>query len=166
MAKRFTDSDKWRDPWFSELKGDKQLFFLFVLDTCDCAGIWKEQLKYFEFLTGIKITAKDIETHFSSKIIGIGERIYFVPKFIYFQYGELRPDKNAAHRGVVKSLVYNGVTEISEVGNTIRLPEGMSLEQALTKPLRSPTGLGLGKGEGEGTGIGLGKGLTTTEIPF
>ena len=54
MAKRFTDTEKWKDVWFEELSGEAKLMYFFFLDNCDCAGIWKGSFKQFKFFTGFK----------------------------------------------------------------------------------------------------------------
>lgn len=110
MAKRFTDSEKWKDPWFRKLKGKNQLFWLFVLDTCDHAGIWKDQFDDFCFFTGFKISQKEAMDVFSDRMTKINNESYFVRKFISFQYGKLNPEKNNAHKGVIKSLTYSGIS--------------------------------------------------------
>lgn len=109
MAKRFTDSEKWRDPWFKRLKGKYQLFWLFCLDTCDHAGIWKDQIDDFTYLTSMEISWSEIAEHFKDRIYKVKEDTYFIPKFVIFQYPNFNPDKNNAHLGVNRSLKYSGV---------------------------------------------------------
>jgi len=45
MAKRFTASEKWEDLWFSELSNKYKLFWIYLLDKCDNAGVWENILK-------------------------------------------------------------------------------------------------------------------------
>lgn len=173
MAKRFTDSEKWNDPWFGELKPNHQLLWVFMLDTCDCAGVWKDQFRRFEFITGLKIDQADFLNVFNDRVIDIGNRSYFIPKFIRFQYTELSPHKNAAHRGVVKVLIYNGIEKSVDVKGMLRIPAGMTVYEAAAKPLRSLTGEGEGEGVKEEAGIDKRKGkgkasaaITVSDVPF
>lgn len=106
MAKRLTDSEKWRDPWFKRLDGKFQLFWLFCLDTCDHAGVWKDQLDDFVHITGFDITLDEILAQFKGRIFFVRDGIYFIPKFIDFQYPNFNPTKNNAHLGVIRALQY------------------------------------------------------------
>jgi hypothetical protein len=87
----------------------------------------------------------------------IGDSVYFVPKFIHFQYPNFNPYKNNAHKGVISSLVYNGASEgLIEglVSNTLNIGKELGARQGLGRG----TGIGIGKGIGLGIGIGTGKG--------
>ena len=108
MAKRFTDSDKWKDPWFEDLSGIGMLFFFYYLDNCDCAGIWKGSFKQFCFMTKFNYTPDDMLQEFGGKVVRLKNGSYFMPSFIKFQYGALS-ESNNAHKGVLKSLNYNDI---------------------------------------------------------
>ena len=50
MSKRFTDTDKWKKQWFRKLKNDNKVFWMYLLDQCNHAGIWEvdfELANYF-----------------------------------------------------------------------------------------------------------------------
>jgi len=87
MAKRLTDSNKWNDNWFNELSAEMKLIWIYILDTCDHAGVYKVSFKSIRFYTGTEATENEI-------IECLKERIYivdngnkwFIPKFITFQY--------------------------------------------------------------------------------
>lgn len=110
MAKRLTDSEKWKDPWFKKLKGEMQLFWLFVLDTCDHAGIWKDQLDDFNRITGSILGYEKIIENFKGRMIPINDDTFLIPKFIMFQYTNFNADRNNAHKGVARSLDGFGIT--------------------------------------------------------
>jgi len=56
MAKRLTANDKWEDNWFRKLSLKSKLFWLFILDRCDVAGIWKKDYELAGFCIGEQIT--------------------------------------------------------------------------------------------------------------
>ena len=57
MAKRFTDTDKWQDEWWGSLPNDYRMIWLYLVDRCSIAGIWKKDLTLDEFKRG-KVKSK------------------------------------------------------------------------------------------------------------
>ena len=49
MAKRFTDTEKWKDEWYTELSSDYKIIWQYLLDTCDNAGIYKRNIKLLNY---------------------------------------------------------------------------------------------------------------------
>ena len=49
MAKRFTDTEKWKDPWFCALTEKEKLFWVYIVDNCDHAGIWRVNWPLVQF---------------------------------------------------------------------------------------------------------------------
>ena len=45
MAKRFTDTEKWKKPFIRGLEGAYKLLWLYICDDCDHAGIWQVDLE-------------------------------------------------------------------------------------------------------------------------
>jgi hypothetical protein len=87
MAKRFTDSTKWNDDWFFNLSNEEKLAWIYILDTCDHAGIWKKNIKLLNFHTGSSFVEDDLKIVFKDKFIEINDK-WFIPNFIKFQYGK------------------------------------------------------------------------------
>jgi hypothetical protein len=112
MAKRFTDSRKWEDPWFTDLPIKMKLFWLYLLDKCDHAGMYKVNLKLASFLIGESIDADEIVETFNGRIVRIDGETWHIPKFIVFQYGELKED-SSLHRSVIALLESEGVTRVT-----------------------------------------------------
>lgn len=106
MAKRFTDNEKWADPWFCSLRPCQKLFWLYVLDSCDIAGYWKVNLPLAEFHIGSKVN-DDLLYPFTDRITKVNEELWFINKFILFQQGvdieNLNPNNNT-HKGIMKRL--------------------------------------------------------------
>lgn len=110
MAKRFTDSEKWKKPWFRKLSPTMKLVWNYVLDNCDYAGVWPADFELMSFQLGIEVSRKEVTQSFGERIKRIDEGKFFIPAFIEFQYGTLNPDNNA-HRGVIKLLDKLGAHE-------------------------------------------------------
>jgi hypothetical protein len=108
MAKRFTASDKWEDAWFRRLPPTSKLFWIFILDRCNCAGFWKIDWELASFCIGDQIT-NDILTTFDGRIETIDERLW-VTNFVAFQYGQLNENCNP-HKPVIRELAKFGLLQ-------------------------------------------------------
>jgi hypothetical protein len=102
--KRFTDTEKWSDPWFRKLPLKFKALWLYLVDNCDHAGIWKTDLELAAFYVGDALTESDLQTHMAGRLVNLGNGKIFIPKFIGFQYGQTLNPENPAHRGVIKAL--------------------------------------------------------------
>ena len=113
MAKRFTDTDKWKKKWIRELSPEMKLFWFYLLDNCDHAGIWEVDIELAAFQIGIELDESIILNTFNRKIVTFKPGKWFIPKFIDYQYGELN-ETNRAHNSVIKILtkykLFKGLT--------------------------------------------------------
>jgi len=96
MAKRMTDSTKWNDEWFSELSPNMKLVWLYILDMCDHAGVYKVNLKLLKFQTGVETTEEEIFYYLKDRIYPTDNNRWFIPKFITFQYKNFFTSKQPA----------------------------------------------------------------------
>ena len=85
MAKRFIDTKMFEDEWICSLSKDAKLFFIYYITTCDHAGILKLNRKLCEFQTGLKNTDTVIK-ELGKSLVSVKENVYFMPRFIKFQY--------------------------------------------------------------------------------
>lgn len=104
MAKRFTDTDKWKKSFIKSLPSDCKLFWFFICDECDHSGIWHVEMGVVKERVGIKITKEKIRQYFKEKIVEFdhGNKM-FIPDFIAFQYGKLNP-LNRVHASIIGIL--------------------------------------------------------------
>lgn len=141
MPKRFTDTEKWKDPWFCSLSPEQKLFWYYLLDNCDHAGIWKVNWPMVQFLVG-QVDELEILAKFSTRIQIINPEKWFIAKFITFQQpGGLNP-ANKAHTGIIKILKTNNIN-LSPF-----LAPSKGLERGISK------GIGISKGKGKKGGAG------------
>lgn len=105
MAKRFTDTEKWKKPFIRGLQAPYKLLWLYICDDCDHAGIWQVDMDVAQIRVGEKLDEKSAKKFFGEKIIPFdnGSK-WFIPSFLEFQYPTgLNPD-NKAHGGIIKIL--------------------------------------------------------------
>ena len=125
MAKRFTDSEKWQDPWFSDLSASDKLLFLYLLDSCDHAGLWKINMKLASFQIGFEYSLETVIKQLGNRIKVVNDDYLFVPKFINFQYPNgLNPNWTSTKSVISKLMKYNLLETVTE-----QLPNSMVTPQ-------------------------------------
>jgi hypothetical protein len=105
--KRFTETQKWEDPWFRKLRPEMKLLWLWILDRCDSAGVIDPDLELASFQIGFQYPM-DTLSEFDGRVVGIVGGKFFIPKFIEFQYGRLSEDCRA-HGPAFQSLKKHGL---------------------------------------------------------
>lgn len=109
MAKRFTDTNKYRKPFIRGLQGAYKLLWDYLYHDCDHAGIWIVDFEVAQIYIGndMLVNQSDALKYFNDGEVRIipfdGESKWFIPSFVDFQYGELNPS-NRAHNSVINIL--------------------------------------------------------------
>lgn len=108
MAKRFIDTNIFKDSWFMNLPADSKLFYIYLITNCDNAGIIDLNIRLAEFQTGIKELANSLERvwkEFGEKrVVHISENYYFLPKFVSYQYPNGLSENAKAQKSVIERL--------------------------------------------------------------
>lgn len=109
MAKRFTDTNKYKKPFLRGLKGAYKVLWDYLYHDCDHAGVWIVDFEIAQIYIGkdLLVNKKDALKYFNQDEIRIveidnGEK-WFIPSFITFQYGPLN-ENNRAHNSVIQIL--------------------------------------------------------------
>lgn len=126
MAKRFSDSEKWKNSFLRGLKAPYKLLWLYLLDECDHAGIWQVDFQVAQLKIGEKLKVDEALKSFGDRIrvLDGGERWFVVP-FIEFQYGPLN-QKNRVHQSVIGILErYNLIDKNLKIKDLISPLQGV-----------------------------------------
>jgi len=114
MAKRFTDTSKYKKPFIRGLSGPYKLFWDYLYHDCDHAGIWIVDFEIAQIYVGqdMPINREDAIKFFNegeTRIIEFdGGKKWFIKSFIEFQYGDLS-EMNRAHNSVIQLLRKNNL---------------------------------------------------------
>jgi len=128
MAKRLTDSTKWNDSWFTELPIDMKLVWIYILDMCDHAGVYKVNLKLLKFQTGTERSEDEIIDYLKDRIYPTDNDKWFIPKFITFQYKNFFTSKTPAIKSARELLLSHNIIKPND--NTL---------PTITKQLSNPS---------------------------
>lgn len=150
MAKRFTDSNKFRDTWYRKLKPKHKCLWEYMLSECSIAGVLELDYDSMSFHIGDKIKKEDLAI-FKDRIYFIEDNLLFIPKFIQFQQPNGLNANNKAHINILKTLEKYGISE------TLDIQEIESTYKGATEELLSSPSKGISKGTSNGKGNGKGK---------
>jgi hypothetical protein len=109
MAKRFTDTNKYKKPFIRGLQGAYKLFWDYLYHDCDHAGIWIVDFEIAQLYLGndMSINKPDAIKYFNEGEIRIIEfdngKKWFIKSFVEFQYGILN-EQNRVHLSVLTEL--------------------------------------------------------------
>ena len=85
MSRRFTDTNKWDDPWFCDLDAKSKLMWQYILDKCSIAGVWKINFKLLKFFCDSDKPESEIRETFTGRFFEFDDK-WFIPKFLKYQY--------------------------------------------------------------------------------
>ena len=133
MAKRFTDTDKWKKTLLKSMPSEYKLLWLYICDDCDHAGIWHVDIQIASLRIGEDVNVENAIKIFGDKIkvFDNGEK-WFIPGFIQFQYGELNP-KNRVHESILKILNKYKLLENKPLTSPLQGDKDMDKEQDMDK---------------------------------
>jgi len=116
MAKRFTDTEKWKDDWYLSLCNDYRIVWQWLLDNCNHAGICKPSVNLLNMMCNTKLSESELFEIFKDRLINFNT-FWFIPKFVKFQYVSL-DSKKPAVISVIKELKINNLLNyVSELFN-------------------------------------------------
>lgn len=132
MSNRFTETDKWKDPWFCSLDLPHKLFWMYLCDSCDHAGIWQVNIPLVKFHIPLLEYNHD---NFKDRLIVLSTEKWFIKKFVLYQQKLVSLDKlnplNKCHASIINILQ----------------------KEKVLSPLKAPS-----KGLARGIGNSIGKG--------
>jgi hypothetical protein len=105
MAKRFIDTNIFRKSFMKNIPVEAKLFYVYLFCECDHCGIWQVEFEVAKVRLGlVDLTLEEVYRYFADKVkvFDAGNK-WFLPQFILFQYGELKPT-NKIHNSVLNSL--------------------------------------------------------------
>lgn len=154
MSKRFTETNKWDDAWFSNLKPLEKLVFLFMIDRCDNAGFFELNPRNHAFQIGIS------QDEYLGAIKGLNRGLLssvdnskiWIKKFLFHQKNLPLNIKNNAHKQIIL-IIQNNINDFEFDFNSLGADMG----------LISPIGKGIGKGNSIGKEGGAGE---TVKLPL
>jgi len=156
MPKRFTESEKWKGPWFHKLSPAGKLFYLYIRDQCDLAGFWEIDLERAVFDTGyprrtLEGALKEVERCYETNSIYL-----WISQFIKSQGNFPFKEKNRACQQIIK-LFKERETFSKNITKYLNGEDLPSPFEGGNKGLFTSASNSIGISKGQGIGKGQGK---------
>lgn len=114
MKKRFTDCDRFDDPWFRKLPLKYKALWEFITAKCDNAGVWKVDFELASFMVGDKSLKKEdaleLFNNGKERVIAFKDGYWHVAGFIDFQFGGMDGENNF-HKQIRSLFLSHGLNE-------------------------------------------------------
>lgn len=111
MARRFCDTDAWKDKWYISLKLEYREIWRYMLSTCTHAGRVLKDMKKLNTLCGTSVSEDDLREIFKDRIIDRGT-YFFIPYFLRLQYPAGLNSRRTDMLDVREEIFENGLHEI------------------------------------------------------
>jgi len=105
--KRFTDTEKWSDPWFRRLSSPAKQLWGYATDRCDKTGLVELDLELVTLDVGQRVGSEHLK-ELTTRIEDCGMGKFYLPKFIHFQYGVLT-ESCPPHRPIIELVKKHGL---------------------------------------------------------
>ena len=141
MAKRFTDTTKWKEDWFLDLSNSHKLFWTYICDNCDHAGIFKPNKRMFELIVGERVDVTEflsIVNEDKTRVLELNNGRWYLTGFISFQYGGKLNLNNRVHKSILSLLNKNDITWVDDETPQLELLDEPTQEKTTTTPLGYP----------------------------
>lgn len=110
MAKRFTETNKWEDPWFRKLSPEYKLGWSYLTDRCDGAGVIDLDEELADFRIGATVDWSGLVASSDGRLERLPNGKLWIVRFVEFQCGELS-EECKAHKPIFASLSRNNLLQ-------------------------------------------------------
>lgn len=127
MPKRFTATEIWEEDWFLEMPQEYKLFWFYLKDKCDHAGMFKVNIKVFNSLNGANINTETVLEYFNKgkkRLRKVNGSMWLIEDFFSFQYGQTFNTNNRMHESAKKIYEKNDV-ELGSIRGLKEVKEGV-----------------------------------------
>lgn len=128
--KRFTETNKWRDPWFRNLSSPAKMLWWYVCENCDAVGLIDLDVRLASTDCGLKITPSAV-VEIASRLEHVGGSKFFIPQFIPFQYGSVSVSC-PAHKSIIRLIEIHALENKGiayHYPNSTLYPQGSEIQQ-------------------------------------
>lgn len=110
MAKRFTDGEIWKKPWFRSLTPAEKSAWFYIKDNCDSVGVWTADYGLAEFQIGGTLNWEEFPRKTNGNIEVLDDDKWLVTDFVEFQYGALSK-ASKPHQYYIRLLEKHGLDD-------------------------------------------------------
>lgn len=109
MAKRLTDTTKWTNKAFRAMPDKIKIFYLYVLDNCDNAGVFRYDLDLVGYTLNNAYTKKELVSALEGRVVFVGDDKLVIRNYIAFQNGDVFDSKSRFAASIRSTLNSHGL---------------------------------------------------------
>lgn len=140
MKKRFTDCDRFDDPWFRKMPMEYKALWEFITAKCDNAGVWKVDFELAAFMVGDSSideeTAIKVFNSCKQRINPFKKGYWHIIDFVDFQFGG-KDGENNFHKQIRSLYLSHGLSyfegQTSHCQGALEKEEEKEIEQEKEK---------------------------------
>jgi hypothetical protein len=121
MSYRISNTEKWKDLWFSDLSPYAKLLFFYFVENCDNAGFFEVNKKFMLFHTGLteeQLMSAGTELKKSYIKSKDGSKLWF-RNFLKYQRKLPLNSSNMSHKPIIATIQDNLTDETKFKGNAV-----------------------------------------------
>jgi hypothetical protein len=105
MSKRYIDTDRWKKRKFLQLSAKAKVFYMYIWDNCDHAGVWNVNFDLAEYQIKEKFNHDDIKNELIELIVVLEKgNKWFLPEFIEISYNNKLRSEVKCQKSVLQIL--------------------------------------------------------------
>jgi hypothetical protein len=145
MPKRFRDTTMYKKSWYRALSLAERAAFSFILDDCDCVGVWNPCFDVAEFFIGEAVDWPSLPGKVNDNIVILESGKWWLVDFCSFQYTKLSEETRSAPLvAIVRELKRQGLWDaytegyqkgIGRVSDTLKTRQDIDKEKEEDKTL-------------------------------
>ncbi len=159
--KRFTDTEKWSDPFYRGLSLEMKLVFQYIQDQVDRSGFWFPEWDVAAVRLGFTVDPETVLRDLKIHVRAMADGTWQLITHVQTQYPRGLSDSNNYHKAIRRDLLQKEAAEKESRGFCVPTfiplpdpPKGGSKAPAVTHKQDSPGGLGVGVGVAVGVSDG------------
>lgn len=109
---RYTETTKWNNPSFRKLPPSAKLFYLYLIDVCDNAGVWEIDDEHARFCIKKDLDLDEMLGELGDRIKVLPSGKWWITRFVKFQLNgkPMMPEKVPAHAKIMRCLADAGIS--------------------------------------------------------
>lgn len=106
--KRFTETTKWEDSWYSNLPIKSKIAWEYITCKCDNSGVWDFNPRIANACIGDNLDWDKVLQDLKKNVAVLSNGKWLITSFVDFQFGSLS-ENSPLHKSIISTIKKNGI---------------------------------------------------------